>query len=92
MQRSQSSRETDLLKRVSQYMPGGSNGNTIHMNVVIERGEGSKVWDVSGNEYVDYALGSGPMFIGHAHPKVVEALRERVGKSFTFFSLTEEAI
>ena len=31
---------------------GGSNGNTIHMNVVIERGEGSKVWDVSGNEYV----------------------------------------
>ena len=92
MQRSQSRRETDLLKRVSQYMPGGSNGNTIHMNVVIERGEGSKVWDVSGNEYVDYALGSGPMFIGHAHPKVVEALRERVGKSFTFFSLTEEAI
>ena len=92
MQRSQSRRETDLLKRVSQYMPGGSNGNTIHMNVVIERGEGSKVWDVSGNEYVDYALGSGPMFIGHAHPKVVEAVRERVGKSFTFFSLTEEAI
>ena len=92
MQRSQSRRETDLLKRVSQYMPGGSNGNTIHMNVVIERGEGSKVWDVSGNEYVDYALGSGPMFIGHAHPKVVAALRERVGKSFTFFSLTEEAI
>ena len=92
MQRSQSRRETDLLKRVSQYMPGGSNGNTIHMNVVIERGEGSKVWDVSGNEYVDYALGSGPMFIGHAHPKVVESLRERVGKSFTFFSLTEEAI
>ena len=92
MQRSQSRRETDLLKRVSQYMPGGSNGNTIHMNVVIERGEGSRVWDVSGNEYVDYALGSGPMFIGHAHPKVVESLRERVGKSFTFFSLTEEAI
>ena len=92
MQRSQSRREAELLKRVSQYMPGGSNGNTIHMNVVIERGEGSKVWDVSGNEYVDYALGSGPMFIGHAHPKVVESLRERVGKSFTFFSLTEEAI
>ena len=92
MQRSQSRRETNLLKRVSQYMPGGSNGNTIHMNVVIERGEGSRVWDVSGNEYVDYALGSGPMFIGHAHPKVVESLRERVGKSFTFFSLTEEAI
>ena len=92
MQRSQSRREAELLKRVSQYMPGGSNGNTIHMNVVIERGEGSRVWDVSGNEYVDYALGSGPMFIGHAHPKVVESLRERVGKSFTFFSLTEEAI
>lgn len=92
MQRSHSRREAELLRIASQHMPGGSNGNTIHMNVVIDRGEGSKVWDVSGNQYVDYALGSGPMFIGHAHPKVVEALRERVGRSSTFFSLTEETI
>jgi glutamate-1-semialdehyde 2,1-aminomutase len=62
------------------------------MSVVIDRGEGSKVWDVSGNEYLDYALGSGPMFIGHAHPKVVEAVRERVGRSTTFFALSEEGI
>ena len=92
MQRQNSPRETDLLRKAAEYMPGGSNGNTIHMNVVIERGEGSKVWDVSGNEYIDYALGSGPMFIGHAHPGVVEALRRRIEKSSTFFSLTEEAI
>jgi glutamate-1-semialdehyde 2,1-aminomutase len=92
MQRTTSSRETELLKKAVQYMPGGSNGNSIHMNVVIERGEGSKVWDVSGNEYVDYALGSGPMFIGHAHPKVVEAVREQVSKSTTFFALSEEGI
>ena len=50
MQRSQTQREADLLNKVSQFMPGGSNGNTIHMNVVLERGEGSKVWDLSGNE------------------------------------------
>ena len=92
MQRITSSRETELLKKAAQYMPGASNGNSVHMNVVLDRGEGSKVWDVSGNEYIDYGLGSGPMFIGHAHPKVVEAIRERAGKSTTFFGLCEEGI
>ena len=91
-QRTTGQREKDLLGKAARHMPGGSNGNMIHMNVVIDRGKGSKVWDVSGNEYIDYALGSGPMFIGHAHPKVIEAVQERVSKSTTFFSLSEDGI
>lgn len=91
-QRTTTPREKDLLGKAARHLPGGSNGNLIHMNVVIDRGRGSKVWDVSGNEYIDYALGSGPMFIGHAHPKVVEAVQKRVSKSTTFFSLSEDGI
>ena len=42
----------------------------------IDRGLGSHVWDVDGNEYVDYVGSWGPMILGHAHPDVVAALQE----------------
>ena len=52
--------------------------------IYIDRGEGSHIWDLDGNEYVDYHLGYGAMVIGHAHPKVVEAIekRARLGTHF----------
>lgn len=47
----------------------------------IERGEGARIWDVDGNEYIDYALGFGPLLLGHRHPEltdyVVRAIKER---------------
>jgi glutamate-1-semialdehyde 2,1-aminomutase len=45
--------------------------------IFFERAKGSRVWDVDGNEYVDYHNGFGVMAVGHAHPKIVEALSER---------------
>jgi glutamate-1-semialdehyde 2,1-aminomutase len=45
--------------------------------VFIDRGEGSHIWDIDGNEYVDFHLGYGAMVAGHAHPKVVEAIEQR---------------
>ena len=45
------------------------------LNFVVGKAKGSRLWDVSGNEYVDYLLGSGPHVLGHAHPAVLEALR-----------------
>ncbi len=42
--------------------------------VFIDRGQGNRIWDIDGNEYVDYHLGYGAMVVGHAHPKVVEAV------------------
>ena len=45
--------------------------------IYVDRGEGSHVWDIDGNGYVDYHLGYGAMAIGHAHPKVVEAIEQR---------------
>ena len=85
-------REREALHDARKYLPGGSNGNTITMDVVIREGKGARVWDMSGNEYVDYALGSGPMLIGHAHPDVVEAVTGQVAKGTTFFGLNEPAI
>ena len=53
---------------------GGTLGNTRFADdvaFVVKAGQGSRVFDMSGNEYIDYLLGSGPMILGHAHPAVV---------------------
>ena len=58
----------------------------------IDRGLGSRVWDVDGNEYVDLHGGYGAMLAGHAHPAVVAAVTERVRKGTHFAQPTEDAI
>ena len=91
MTRSQSDRERQLAERAHAVLPGGSLGN-VAKDIVIERGEGSHIWDVSGNEYIDYLLGSGPMLIGHSHPEVLEVVHEQLAKGTTFFANNEFAI
>ena len=51
----------------------------------IDRAEGSRKWEVDGKEYIDYAMGSASLLLGHAHPKVVSALRDQAAKG-TFFA------
>ena len=85
-------REQQLLDLAARVLPGGSTGNIIAMDTVIARGSGPRVWDVSGNEYIDYVLGSGPMLIGHAHPKVVAAVEEQLARGTTYFGLNEHAL
>ena len=91
MNRSQSDRERQLVERAHAVLPGGSLGN-VAKDIVIERGEGSHIWDASGNEYIDYLLGSGPMLIGHSHPEVLEVVYEQLAKGTTFFANNEFAI
>jgi glutamate-1-semialdehyde 2,1-aminomutase len=52
----------------------------------ISRAQGSHIWDYDGNEYADFHLGFGSLLVGHAHPLLVEALRDQVGKG-TLYSL-----
>lgn len=52
--------------------------------VFIERANASKVYDVDGNEYVDFVCSWGPMILGHNHPAVAEAIREALGKGTSF--------
>ena len=91
MTRSQSDRERQLVGRAHAVLPGGNLGN-VAKDIVIERGQGSHIWDASGNEYIDYLLGSGPMLIGHSHPEVLEVVREQLAKGTTFFANNEFAI
>jgi glutamate-1-semialdehyde 2,1-aminomutase len=60
--------------------------------VYIERGEGTRVWDVDGHEYVDFHNGFGVMCIGHANPKVVGAVKERVDLGTHFAAPTDGSI
>ncbi len=89
--RDMTGREQELVSMAHRVLPGGSLGN-LGNDLVIDRGEGSHIWDVSGNQYIDYLLGSGPMLVGHAHPEVVEAVREQLDKGTTFFAANEHAI
>jgi len=86
-----SSREQELVSIAHRVLPGGSLGN-IGNDLVIDRGKGSHIWDVGGNEYIDYLLGSGPMLVGHSHPEVLEVVREQIEKGATFFLANEHAI
>ncbi len=87
--------EQSLLDKAGRYLPGGNTGN-LHFNpeqdFLIAGGRGSRVWDVSGNEYVDWLMGSGPMLLGHAHPHVVEAVIKTVEQGSTFFANNDKAV
>ena len=87
----QSEHEQQLVDRAHRVLPGGNLGN-VSQDIVIARGESSRIWDSSGNEYIDYLLGSGPMVIGHSHPEVIEVVREQLANGTTFFANNEHAI
>ena len=87
--------EEQLLEKAKRYLPGGTLGNTQFADdvaFVVRAGKGSKIFDMSGNAYIDYLLGSGPMILGHAHPAVVAAVREYLERGSTYFTLNEPAI
>jgi glutamate-1-semialdehyde 2,1-aminomutase len=87
--------ERELLEKAAQYLPGGNTGNLSvrdDLSFLVKEGRGSHIWDVSGNEYVDWLMGSGPMILGHAHPAVVEAVMKAVEQGSTFFTTNERAV
>jgi glutamate-1-semialdehyde 2,1-aminomutase len=89
--RKSSDAERDLVDTARRVLPAGGFGNVPH-EIVIAGGRAGRVWDVSGNEYVDYLLGSGPMLVGHAHPEVVAAVQDQLAKGTTFFANNEHGI
>lgn len=90
-ERATSPTETELIQKAHQFLPGGSLGN-IGKDIVITEGKAARVRDASGNEYIDYLLGSGPMLVGHAHPEVLEVVRAQIEKGTTFFANNDQAI
>jgi glutamate-1-semialdehyde 2,1-aminomutase len=85
---------TRLTRRASASLAGGVTSSwqiTRPQVVWIDRGQGSRVWDVDGNEYVDLHGGYGVMLVGHAHPAVVDAVSERIRRGSHFAQPTEDA-
>jgi glutamate-1-semialdehyde 2,1-aminomutase len=85
----------DLLQAANSLLPGASLGSFYipeKDDMVVERGRGSRVWDMNGRQFIDYVLGSGPMVLGHAHPEVVAAVKAQIEKGATFYALNEPAI
>lgn len=91
---SQDLRKEDLSRSAFEeaklYIPGGVNSPVRAFKSVgltpiyIERGEGSRVYDIDGNSFIDYVGSWGPLIMGHAHPEVVEALQETAAKGTSF--------
>lgn len=86
--------EESLIEISSAYMACGVRSSSIDpaYDMVIKRAEGSKLYDHSGNEYIDYLLGSGPNFLGHAHPAVVKAVQEAVENGSSYLLASESSI
>src|SRR5713226_607205 len=93
--RARSAQETELLERARKRLPGGVLGTykyAADAAFVVKNGKGSKIYDVSGREYIDYVLASGPLVLGHAHPAVVAAVQEQIEGGSTYFMVNEPII
>lgn len=77
--------QSDWIQRANAVLPAGGFGN-FDPGIVIRNGQGARVWDENGTEYIDYLIGSGPMLLGHGHPEVMEAVLEQLPHGMTFFA------
>lgn len=91
--------KSEILFRDSEkIMPGGVNSpvrafQAVHQKpVFIERAKGSKIYDVDGNEYIDYVCSWGPGILGHAQRHVIDAVREACNNGLTFGAPTEKEL
>jgi glutamate-1-semialdehyde 2,1-aminomutase len=79
-----------MFTKAKRLMPGGVNSPVRAFKAVggsplfIKSASGSKLYDVDGNEYIDYVLSWGPMILGHSHPRVVNALKKATEKGTSF--------
>ena len=83
------------FKEAKKFMPGGVNSPVRSYSSVdsnppfISHAKGSHIFDIDGNEFIDYVGSWGPMILGHAHPKVVAALQKAVSNGTSFGAPTE---
>jgi glutamate-1-semialdehyde 2,1-aminomutase len=79
-----------LFAAALNYIPGGVNSPVRAFRAVggqpffVNRAQGSRVWDVDGNEYLDYVLTWGPAILGHAHPRIINAIKAAADHGTSF--------
>src|SRR2546428_7504808 len=80
-------RSDELWRKARNFSPRGvpsSFQDASPQPIFVEYGRGSRVWDVDGNEYVDFHNGFGVMVVGHAHPLIVDAVSKRIARGSHF--------
>ncbi|PTG08491.1 glutamate-1-semialdehyde-2,1-aminomutase [Staphylococcus chromogenes] len=89
-------KSNEAFEIAEKLMPGGVNSPVRAFKAVdtpplfMERGEGSKIYDIDGNEYIDYVLSWGPLILGHRNPKVIDAIHSVVDRGTSFGASTLE--
>lgn len=88
----------NLFARAAKCIPGGVNspvraGRSVGIDPPFIAGaEGCRLWDVDGKDYIDYVCSWGPLILGHAHPKVVQALERRTRLGTSYGAPTESEV
>jgi glutamate-1-semialdehyde 2,1-aminomutase len=83
-------RSSELFRQAGEVIPGGVSSPVRAFRAVggepffVERAGGSRLWDVDGNEYIDYVLSWGPLILGHAHPEVVRAVCDAAARGTSY--------
>ena len=92
------SKSTGIFRRAVKKIPGGVNSPVRAWKsvggtpLIISRGKGSHIFDADGKCYIDFVGSWGPLILGHAHPKIVQVVRKRASKGFTFGAPTEAEV
>ncbi|PMP77270.1 MAG: glutamate-1-semialdehyde-2,1-aminomutase [Sulfurihydrogenibium sp.] len=85
----------ELFQEAQKYLVGGVNSPVRAFKAVgtdpifIQKGKGCRIWDVDGNEYIDYVLSWGPLILGHAHDQVINAIKQVSNYGTSFGAPTE---
>ena len=84
-----------LFEKAKTYFPGGVNSPVRAFKSVggtplfIDQGQGSRIWDADGNEFIDYCCSWGPLILGHCHPNVTGKVKKAIDKGMSFGAPTK---
>lgn len=77
----------EFYKEASKVLPGGSTANIKFFApypIIMEKGKGSRLYDLDGNEYIDYLLSYGALILGHGHPRIIQAVQKQLSEDGTY--------
>lgn len=92
------SKSSELYKSACKLIPGGVNSPVRAWKAMggnpffVKRGQGCYLYDEDGNKYIDYVLSWGPLILGHAHPQVVQAVKDVIEDGFSYGAPTEREV
>src|SRR5215510_2162423 len=87
--------EQSLLESADRALPGGALGGYAiphSVRFVASHGAGARLFDASGNSYIDYVMGAGAMILGHGNAEVTAALHRQVDRGTHYFSILNDTV